>query len=349
MKPEAELDGGQSAELASGGRTGDSPKGEDGRAQSSSDSSDSSESGFFLSGVLSSVEETEEEQAKQSSVYRALRMSVIALKSSPWVAVWLLVGITGAILFVDVEGNGQVLRKGIMSPLLMVGSVLGITTVKAKTGSASIGALGSAWGATWRASGFAGVISFYLRGVFAGKRIRVLQYPSTGGVPLSRRKRRMRTVTVRSDSAQVLRERIARSNGLFAKDVRLYLWVTPGLFEYIPDDADLSMVPEQGFVVWARPGAVVPVQGPVLPPELAKPRQQIAAGELSCLLGDLAGLQLERETEEALVRLALRGDESLAAVHRAYGTGGAVPDAARLRAYALEVLAMHEQQGWDSG
>lgn len=343
---EAELDARPSALRQTAGET-DGARG--GAAKERGSQEAGRGAGDFISGVLSSVEETEEEQKQQSSVYRALRMTVIALKASPWLAVWLILGITGAILFVDVEGGGGGgVRQGVMSPLLLAGSVLGITTAKAKAGSASIGALGSAWGATWRASGFAGVISFYLRGVFAGKRIRVLQYPDSHGAPLSRRKRRMRTITVRSDSALVLRERIARSNQLFAKDVRLYLWVTPGLFEYIPDDGDLTMVAEQGFVVWARPGVAVPVQGPILPAETSTPGQQVAAGELSGLLSDLAGLRLERQDEQALVRLAMQGEETLTAAHRAFGTGGTAPDATRFRTCVLQVLELREQRLSDS-
>jgi hypothetical protein len=151
-------------------------------------------------------------------------------------------------------------------------------------------------------------------------------------------KQRMRTITVRSDSAQVLRERIARSNGLFAKDVRLYLWVTPGLFEFIPEDGDLTMVQETGFVVWARPGTRVPVQGTILPPAESALAGGAAQRQVEALLFDIPRMELGAAEEAALVRLAMKGHTGLLALHATFGSTSPSPDPQRMRRYATELL-----------
>jgi len=313
----------------------------------------------YIGRVLEEEEDSEEERASQSLVTRALRELVISLRNSPWFAAWLLVFVASAIgFFSDLESRAPAAANA--PPIMLVASVLGLTTTKvvaakgAATGmAASAAQLGQAGGATWRASGGAGILSFYLRSVFAGKRLRLVEYPGEprpvrGGA----RRAGVRSVTVRTASARALRVRVAREHGLRQADVALYQWMAPGVFERISAVGDLTLVPEFGFIVWARPGVVVPSQGPLLPPEeKPKPQSQSAAApptpladsSPAAVLREVASLELPEEVEGRLVALALVKDERLLALHDAFGGGRG--DRRRFKLYATQLVEQDESSG----
>mmetsp|Transcript_30054 Transcript_30054/g.84824 ORF Transcript_30054/g.84824 Transcript_30054/m.84824 type:complete len:486 (+) Transcript_30054:100-1557(+) len=271
--------------------------------------------------------------------YRRLREALIVLRTSPFLAVWLLIGMGGVMVyFSELQGASG---NGPWSPLLLVASVLGVTATKAKAGAASASAVSTAWGATWRASGAAGILSFYLRSVLAGKRLRIVRYPGEGPAAEEQHSR-MTTMTVWNASARLLRERIARKNGFFASDIHMFHWINPGVFEYIPEDGDLMLVPESGYIVWAPIEVSVPVKGPLYPESKQKPA--LEAGLLEALLLDIADIECDQETEARLAELALAGDDKLRSVHAAFGAG---KDSERFAMYALALLRVNETADCD--
>ena len=315
------------------------------------------------------------EEGSPRSPSAALREAVTALRASPWLALWLLVAAGGLTVYFTqgtLEGGKWSGPKSPLSPLLLTASVLGLTTTKVTAGATSMAALSTAAGATWRASGATGIVGFYLRSVFAGKRVRVVRYPAPEEPPS-----RMTTLTVWSASARALRKRIiaakqsSSSGDAPPSDICMFLWTPPGAFEYIPPEGDLTVVPDGGFLVWAPIDVEVPVFGPLypapaapLPPaataslleEEEEEEEQEGTGSskegdpslkpryrLEALLRGIAELQCERaEDEERLLRMALEGDERLLAIHAVFGGG---KDEARFRSGVLRLL---EIDGGDS-
>ena len=271
-------------------------------------------------------------------LFRSLREVVVALRTSPWLAVWLICGMFGLLVYFSDSSDGAP-GKGPLSPLLLAASVLGVTTTKAKAGVASA----SAVGATWRASGAAGIISFYIRSVFAGKRIRVVRYPDSQSEDIGLEPCRMSTMTVWNASARLLQQRIAQKNGFYASDIHMFHWTTPGVFERIPEDGDLMLVPEAGYIVWAPIEVSVPVRGPLYPEadtgKSAKGAPVDADSRVEALLLDIAGMECDEQAEARLAELALAGDEKLMGIHAAFGSG---KDPDRFSIYAMALLRVSD-------
>jgi len=283
-----------------------------------------------------------EEESSRSRL-AMMRDDVRDFELSPWLAVSLILAVAGIAFyyseFQQEKGNQHI------SPMLMGASVLGLTTSKIIGGGGAM----SAVGATWKASGAAGVISFYIRSLFSGKHLRIVKYIDEDSVGMSGDwgsiRNRMKTVTVRSVSARRLRSKIAKANEVLSREVALYHWIPPGFFESIPEDGDLTLIPENGFIVWTRPEVEVPLQGPLVLTPSPQKVELVKEHARALLLREIAEGPWKGHQEHTLISMALQEESKLLALHSAFGGGR---DPHRFISYVNELVTDENERNIDS-